>query len=169
MITILTHNYPKYKSENSGTFIRDLWNLIDVEREFVGHLKFRQVNLVSYLIGTWKELRRKKNLIVAYWIYPAGLLAWLSRRPYILNCIGVDIYALGKSKLFALMARPILDRALELVFIGHRPMRIFKEIYGSRYDNKSHLIYLPVNPEDFENDGKTGNSDSSQYRPAQKD
>ena len=101
------------------------------------------------LFRSLAELRKGKGLIVAYWIFPAGILAWLSGRPYILNCVGLDVFIICRSKLFSRLARPILDKACKLVFIGGHPMQLLRDTYGDRYANKMHLIYLPVSSEEF--------------------
>jgi len=149
MVTLVTHNFPKDKTDSSGIFIKNLWDIIDEEYEVVGHEDFKSKNLFSYLWGGWRQLRRGKNLIVAYWIFPAGVLAYLSRRPYILNCVGLDIFMIRDSKILSWIARPILSRALELVFIGRHPRAVFEKIYGDRYRSKSQLIHLPVDSGKF--------------------
>lgn len=88
--------------------------------------------------------------MIAYWVFPAGIIAYLSRRPYVLNCIGIDVLMICSSGLWARMARPILDRAKALVFIGDYPLRIFEERYGDRYKEKTRLIYLPVDTKEFD-------------------
>lgn len=103
----------------------------------------------SGLLRSLLDLRRGRGLIIAYWIFPAGILAWLSGRPYILNCVGLDVFIVCRSKLFSRLARPILDRACKLVFIGGYPMQLLRERYGERYTDKMHLIYLPVSSEEF--------------------
>ncbi len=149
MVTILTHNFPKDKTDNSGIFIKQLWDIIGMPYEVVGHVNFSKSNLLGYLITTWRQLRRGKGLIVAYWIYPAGLLAFLSGRRYILNCVGLDIFMVSRSRILAWVAVPVLNKADQLVFIGKYPMTVFNRRFGDRYRHKSHLIHLPVNSEAF--------------------
>ncbi|MFZ5980461.1 MAG: hypothetical protein ACOYVF_07490 [Candidatus Zixiibacteriota bacterium] len=149
MITIVTHNFPKEKTDSSGIFIKNLWDIIDEEYEVIGYEDFKSKSLPAYLLANWKKLRRRKNLIVAYWIFPAGILAYLSRRNYILNCVGLDIFMIRDSKLLKWMAKPILARAKELVFIGQHPKNVFERVYGDRYRHKSQLIHLPVDSGKF--------------------
>lgn len=101
------------------------------------------------LFRSLMELRSGQGLIIAYWIFPAGILAWLSGRRYILNCVGLDVFIICRSKLFSRLARPILDRACKLVFIGDYPMQLLRETYGERYVDKMLLIYLPVSSKEF--------------------
>lgn len=136
---ILTHNYPADAKDNSGIWIKRLWHPQPVMKIGKG----------LGLFNSLMELRRGKGLIVAYWIFPAGILAWLSGRPYILNCVGLDVFIICRSKLFSRLARPILDRASKLVFIGGHPMKLLHETYGERYVDKMQLIYLPVSAEEF--------------------
>jgi len=138
-LLILTHNYPADAKDNSGIWIKRLWHPNPVMKIGKG------LGLFKSLL----ELRRGKELIVAYWIFPAGILSWLSGRPYILNCVGLDIFIICKSKLLIRMARPILDKASKLVFIGGHPMKVLADAYGDRYTDKMHLIYLPVSAEEF--------------------
>ena len=150
MVTVLTHNFPKDKTDSSGVFIKQLWDTIGVHYEATGHEEFKRKNLLSYMFGVWRRLRQKKeDLIVAYWIIPSGVLAFLSGRPYILNCIGLDIFMITRSRFYSWLTRPVLNRALELVFIGQHPKKVFEERYGERYIAKSHLIYLPVDSRKF--------------------
>ncbi len=144
MVTLVTHNFPKDNKDSSGIFIKNLWDLLGVDYEVMGHENFKSKSLPSYLYEIRRRLRTKKNLIVAYWIFPAGLLAYLSGRPYILNCVGLDIFMIRDSKILKWIAKPILGRARELVFIGRHPMAVFEGVFGDKYRSKSHLIHLPV-------------------------
>jgi len=138
-LLILTHNYPTPEHPNSGIWIKRLWG--DTPVMLVGKLKG--------LIGSVMKLRRGKGLIVAYWILPAGLLAYLSGRPYILNCVGLDVFIICRSGILSFLARPILNKAIKLVFIGGHPMNLFEMRYGDAFKKKSHLIYLPVDSREF--------------------
>jgi hypothetical protein len=149
MVTVLTHNFPRDKTDNSGIFIKQLWDRMGIAYEALGYQDFRKKNLLFYLFGVWRELRRGRGLVIAYWIFPAGLLARLSGRPYILNCIGLDIFMISRSRLLSWVAVPILNRARELVFIGKHPMAVFRKRFGDRYDEKSHLLYFPVDSREF--------------------
>lgn len=149
MVTILTHNFPTSTTDNSGIFIKQLWDAIGMSYEVVGHTTFRNNNLLNYIAGARRELKQRKGLIVAYWIFPAGLIAWLSGRPYILNCVGLDIFMIARSRLLSWIAIPILNKARELVFIGKYPMAVFRERFGEKYSHKSRLIYLPVDSRVF--------------------
>ena len=149
MVTLVTHNFPKDKTDSSGIFIKNLWDLLEREYEVIGHEDFKTKNLLSYMLGVWRRLRQKRNLVVAYWIFPAGVLAYLSRRPYILNCVGLDIFMIRDSKILSWVARPVLKRALALVFIGQYPLTVFEQIYGQRFRAKSQLIHLPVDSGKF--------------------
>lgn len=95
------------------------------------------------------RLRRGKGLIIACWVIPAGLLAFLSGRPYIMYCLGLDCFWVERSRLVALLFRPILDRAEVLVFSSSRLRDALNSGYGTRYLAKSRVILLPVNAEEF--------------------
>ncbi len=138
-LLILTHNYPTLEYPNSGIWIKRLWG--DKPVLLIGKLKG--------LIGAVLKLRKDRRLIIAYWMFPAGLVAYLSGRPYILNCVGLDIFLICRSKFLSFLFRPILKKALKLVFIGSHPKRIFEQAYGNEFKSKSHLIYLPVDSREF--------------------
>lgn len=138
-VLILTHNYPTPEFPNSGIWIRRLWG--DKPVLLIGKLKG--------LVGAVRKLRQEKRLIIAYWMFPAGVVAYLSGRPYILNCVGLDVFLICRSKILSSFFKPILNRALKLVFIGSHPKKVFEEAYGDVYKSKSHLIYLPVDSGEF--------------------
>lgn len=138
-LLILTHNYPSEQSPNSGIWIKRLWG--DKPVMLIGRLK----GLLTALL----KLRSGSGTIIAYWMFPAGILAYLSGRPYILNCVGLDIFMICPSSILSFLFRPILNKADKLVFIGGHPKYVFEKRYGSRYKNKSHLIYLPVDSQEF--------------------
>ena len=136
---ILTHNYPSGPKDNSGIWIKRLWEGEEVMKISIGF----------GLLRSLRQLRRGKGLIIAYWIIPAGILAWLSGRPYILNCVGLDVFIVCRSRLLSFLFRPILNKACKLIFIGGFPMQLFRDRYGDRYARKMHLIYLPVSSKEF--------------------
>ncbi len=136
---ILTHNYPTRESPNSGIWIKRLWG--DKPVMLVGKLK-------GFLKAV-RELRSGSGTIIAYWMFPAGLLAYLCGRPYILNCVGLDIFMICPSRILSFLFRPVLNKADKLVFIGGHPKNVFERRYGDRYKSKSHLIYLPVDGREF--------------------
>ncbi|MGH8015592.1 MAG: hypothetical protein ACREBV_05330 [Candidatus Zixiibacteriota bacterium] len=138
-LLILTHNYPSPEDPNSGIWIKRLWG--DKPVLLIGKLKG--------IFGAAMKLRKDKRLIIAYWMFPAGFVAYLSGRPYILNCVGLDIFLICRSKILSLLFRPVLNKALKLVFIGAHPKNVFETAYGDKYKSKSHLIYLPVDSQDF--------------------
>ena len=138
-VIVLTHNYPSPEYPNSGIWIQRLWGETPVMR--IGKLKG--------LIGAVMKLRSDRRLIIAYWMFPAGLVAYLSGRPYILNCVGLDIFLICRSRILSFLFKPILKKALKLVFIGAHPQNVFEQAYGDEFKSKSHLIYLPVDSREF--------------------
>ena len=136
---ILTHNYPSDAKDNSGIWIKRLW----------GDKPVMKIGLGLGLIRSLMQLRSGKGLIIAYWTFPAGVLAWLSGRPYILNCVGLDVFIMQRHRWVAWLMKPVLNKAVKLVFIGGHPMRIVKAMYDGKYDDKMQLIYLPVPLEEF--------------------
>ncbi len=138
-VLILTHNYPTPEYPNSGIWIKRLWG--DTPVLLTGKLKG--------LIAAVRKLKQDDRLVIAYWMFPAGLVAYLSGRPYILNCVGLDIFLICRSKILSYFFKPILNKALKLVFIGSHPKNVFEQAYGDVYKNKSHLIYLPVDSREF--------------------
>ena len=138
-LLILTHNYPTEQNPNSGIWIKRLWG--DKPVMLIGRFK-------GFLTAL-RKLRQGQGIIIAYWIFPAGILAYLSGRPYILNCVGLDVFMICPSSILSFLFRPVLNKAVKLVFIGGHPKNVFEKRYGSRYKNKSYLIYLPVNGREF--------------------
>ena len=108
-----------------------------------------RIGKLKGLIGAVMKLRSDRRLIIAYWMFPAGLVAYLSGRPYILNCVGLDIFLICRSRILSFLFKPILKKALKLVFIGAHPQNVFEQAYGDEFKSKSHLIYLPVDSREF--------------------
>ena len=138
-LLILTHNYPTEQSPNSGIWIKRLWG--DKPVMLIGRLKG--------FLKALRRLRQGQGTIIAYWMFPAGILAFLSGRPYILNCVGLDVFMICPSSILSFLFCPILKKADKLVFIGGHPKIVFEKRYGDRYKDKSHLIYLPVDGQEF--------------------
>ena len=108
-----------------------------------------RIGKLKGLIGAVMKLRSDRRLIIAYWMFPAGLVAYLSGRPYILNCVGLDIFLICRCRFLSFLFKPILKKALKLVFIGAHPKNVFEKAYGDEFKSKSHLIYLPVDSREF--------------------
>ena len=138
-LLILTHNYPSEQRPNSGIWIKRLWG--DKPVMLIGRFKG--------LLTALRKLRKGQGTVIAYWMFPAGILADLSGRPYILNCVGLDVFMICPSSILSFLFRPVLNKADKLVFIGGHPKVVFEKRYGDRYKNKSHLIYLPVDGQEF--------------------
>lgn len=148
MITVLTHNFPHAEKPFAGIFIKNMLELVGGEYEVIGYRGFgyNPLKLTLYLIRTFYTTMRHRTPLLAFWIYPAGVLAWLSGRRYSLVCVGVDIFSIVKRPLFCRLALPVLAKAEELIFIGAYPRQVFESAYGDRFQNKSRLIHLPVEP-----------------------
>lgn len=138
-VLILTHNYPTPDYPNSGIWIKRLWG--DTPVLLTGKLKG--------IFGAVRRLKQDNRLVIAYWMFPAGLVAYLSGRPYILNCVGLDVFLICRSKILSYLFKPIVNKALKLVFIGSHPKNVFEQAYGDAFKHKSHLIYLPVDSREF--------------------
>jgi hypothetical protein len=136
---ILTHCYPESPTDNSGIWLK---------RSFDGFpvMKISKWGMTPRNVAA---LRRGKGLIIACWVIPAGFLAYLSGRPYVMYCLGLDCFWVERSRLVALLFRPILDRACKLVFSSRRLHDAMNSGYGDRYLAKSQVIHLPVNADEF--------------------
>lgn len=93
--------------------------------------------------------RKGKGLIVAAWIIPSGILAFLSGRPYIVFGLGLDCFWAERHKVIAWLWRPVLNRAVQIVFESQRVYNAIHNAYGDRYTDKMRIIHLPVSGEEF--------------------
>lgn len=139
-VLVITHNYPKNEKDSSGIWIKRLWEGFDKYDVFIMSIPKVPINIMYYLKQIWKL---NPDIIVAYWMAPAGILAYLSGVKYILNCVGIDVYKVQRSWLWKTAMKPVVDKAETLIFVGNKPMEILTEVYPEiRW--KSKLIYLPM-------------------------
>jgi hypothetical protein len=137
---LITHCYPENETDNSGIWLK---------RAFDGLPVMRIGKWGMFSIGNIMKLRRGNGLIISAWIIPAGILAWLSGRPYIILGLGLDCFWAERYKPIAWLWRPVLNRALRLVFESQRVYNSIHNAYGDRYADKMHIIYLPVDSEEY--------------------
>lgn len=136
---VLTHCYPENSKDNSGIWLK---------RAFDGFPRMK-ISKWGMTPGNLLKLRKGEGLIVACWVIPAGLLAYLSGRPYIMYCLGLDCFWVKRSKIIAWLFRPILDKACKLVFSSRHLCENLNAGYGERFLDKSQVIHLPVRAEEF--------------------
>ncbi len=146
LMIVLTHNFPKHDKDPSGKFIADMLTLTGVEHQVVGERGFSRgiLGLIAYFAVTWWRVIRTKGPILAFWMYPAGIIAYLTGRRYWMVCVGIDIYMVERSGILRSMMKPVIAKADTLIFIGEKPKRTFDEIYKNQFIDKEHLCYLPV-------------------------
>lgn len=143
-VLVITHCYPKDERDNAGVWIKQLWGDQDssVFDATVLHIPKIPRNIFKWL----KEIKKiNPDVIVAYWVMPAGVLAFLSGRKYILNIVGTDLYKLAGNRLLRVLLTPVIENADRLVFIGTAPKKMFDDMFGERQNET--LIYLPMNTE----------------------
>lgn len=146
-VLIITHNYPKNEKDSSGIWIKRLWEGFDKYDVFIMPIPKIPLRIFFYL-----RLIKFVNpdIIVAYWMAPAGVLAYLSGVKYILNCVGIDVYKTERSWVWRTAMWPIVNKAETLIFIGNKPMQVLTEVYPY-VGWKSKLIYLPMGSQDAKN------------------
>jgi hypothetical protein len=133
-MTILTHNWPGHPTPNAGIWLKRVFDgspVITVGKRR-GWFK------------AWRQARQSLEPVVACWTFPAGLIAFLSGRPYVLYAIGLDVFWMKKSRLFSLLATPILRRARQIVFCSEHGEAAFMSRFGRDYEHKSRIIRFPV-------------------------
>jgi hypothetical protein len=133
-MTIVTHCYPTPQSPNAGIWLRRVFDGADVV-------------LVGKLCGWWSAVRRVRDSagpIVACWIFPAGIIAYLSGRQYVIYGLGLDCFWLSRSRILAWACLPVVSRARRIVFSSDTLRSAFRSAYGSRFDAKLQVIRLPI-------------------------
>lgn len=146
-LCIVSHNFPKGGGDSSGKFIRDMLDLVDADYVVVGARGFKKkpLALILYCIKTWYTLLTKRDsTVIAFWAYPAALLALLAFRKYVVVAIGLDVYGICRRPMRRILFYPVFAKAERIVFIGTEPMLTFVEAYGSRFSYKTALAYFPV-------------------------
>lgn len=149
-LCILTHNFPKESDDAGGKFIKDMLDLVDADYRVIGSRGFTRQGfaLLKYCMKTWVQLlKNRKEIIIAFWTYPAGLLAFLAGRKYVVVAVGLDVYGICRSPILKVLFYPVFAKADKIVFIGMEPMLLFAEAYGSRFSYKTALAYFPVEDE----------------------
>jgi glycosyltransferase involved in cell wall biosynthesis len=166
---VLTHNFPKHEKDPSGKFIADMLTLTGAEYQVVGERGFARgiFGLFGYMAKTYVKVIPTKGPILAFWMYPAGILAYLTGRRYWMVCVGIDIYMVERSGILRSIMKPVIAKADTLIFIGEKPKRTFDEVYKNQFVDKEHLCYLPVE-QVFIEEGKRS-AKSSTFTPPSKD
>lgn len=134
---ILTHNYPTPATPTAG-----IW----LQRAFGD----QRVTVIGKWRGWWRgwrAIRASRELVVACWMMPAGVLAFLSGRPYVLYAIGLDCFLVQRHAWLAAALRPVAARARLITFASEHARRAFEEAYGDAFAAKSRLVRLPVDVE----------------------
>jgi hypothetical protein len=139
-VLVLTHCWPESSEDSSGVWLKRAFEGLPVMK--IG--KWGMFSLKSLV-----KLRRRQGVIIACWVIPAGVLAYLSGRPYIMYCLGLDCFWAKRHRLVAWLFRPILDKAAKLVFSSRHLRDTMNDPYGDRYTSKSQVIHLPVSSEEF--------------------
>lgn len=135
MVVAITHCYPTEENQTSGIWLKRLF-----ENDSLG------VHVVVVPKNPLKALKyfrriREADKIIACWAWPAGCLAWLSRRPYVLYAIGLDVFMARDSWFWRQIMKIVARRARRVVFCGEHTQRIYYEIFG---DEDTDLITLPA-------------------------
>jgi hypothetical protein len=134
-VMVLSHCYPHTEDRLSG-----IW----LHRVFAGnpyiHIK---KSIRGAVLALWRLLKTKQ-LVIACFLFPAGVIAWLSRKRYILVGVGLDCILVGRHRWLGLLLYPVVRRARAIVFISEHNRRQFENCYGQRFTAKSRVILLPV-------------------------
>ncbi|MFH1193418.1 MAG: glycosyltransferase family 4 protein [bacterium] len=88
-------------------------------------------------------LRRYEKLAVSH-ILPAGYVALLAKKPFILILHGLDIINAGKGKWKRYWAKKILDRADKIIVNSHATGELLRQIFGDLY--KYEIEYPAIFP-----------------------
>jgi len=84
--------------------------------------------------------RRYKKLVVSH-ILPAGYVALLAKKPFVLILHGLDIINAGKGRWKKYWAKKILDRADKIIVNSHASGELLRQIFGDLY---SYEVQYPL-------------------------
>jgi len=139
-VLIVTHCYPKDNKDSSGIWLKRAFEKYPV-------LKIGKYDMFS--LNRLKEVKKHNGYLIACWVIPAGILAYLSGKPYIMYCLGLDCFWAKRHWWVALLFRPLLNRAKMLAFSSRHLMETLNAPYGDRYRSKSRVVHLPISSEEF--------------------
>lgn len=137
-ITLITHNYPTPEQPNAGCWLKALWPDASV------------IHLPKIPWKFWQFVREVRSLpedtiIIACWLFPAGLIAYLSRREYILLSAGMASIKVGHNRIWAWMFWPIVKRAQKVVATSDYLRNCLVGVYGYlALRDKARTIHLPA-------------------------
>lgn len=133
---VLTHCYPDSRDKLSGVWLH---------RAFSGFLEVLKISKWGFLNPfLYRKLWGKR--LLACFVVPAGFIAWLASKDYILYCIGQECFWIERHWWFAWFCRPIFESASTVVYHSERVRRAITTTYG-KYDGI--VIHTPVNPKEF--------------------
>lgn len=93
-----------------------------------------------FLVAFWREARRvEADVVHAHWWFPAGLVALLLRRPYVVTIHGSDLH-LARLPVLRLLARTVLRRA---AVVGAVSEALAAEV-RQRFGIEARLLRMPV-------------------------
>lgn len=132
-ITLITHCWPTDDKPGSGVWLK---------RAFP--------DAATIVISKWRGwihgwvVARRCRLLLACWIIPAGAIAYLSGRPYILYALGLDCFWISRQPIIRWLFTPIVGKAAAIVFSSRTLQNAFEAGYGRRFRSKCRIIRLPV-------------------------
>ena len=134
---VLTHCYPTKDDPTSG-----IW----LHRAFGGFLDVVRIGKWDFL-SPKTYLRTYKKDLIACFVIPAGLIALLSAKSYILYCLGRDCFWIERHGWFAWLCEPIFKRAKTVVYHSERVRQCISSAYGDKYYGR--IIPTPVSAKEF--------------------
>ena len=134
---VLTHCYPTKDNPTSG-----IW----LHRAFSNHKSIESIHKISKW-GFFNPLNYIRENILACFVVPAGFIAFLSAKSYILYCIGQECFWIERYKWFAWFCRPIFWRATKVVYHSERVREAVSSAYSGAYDGQ--VIHTPVSAKEF--------------------
>ena len=134
---VITHCYPDEKDRLSG-----IW----LYRAFNGFIEVLKISKWGFLNpSTYRQIRQKD--VIACFVIPAGFIARVSSKSYILYCIGLDCFWIQRYKWLAWLCESIFKEARAVVYHSERVRQTINAVYGGKYDGQ--VIHTPVSSKEF--------------------
>ena len=137
IMTILSHCYPTESTPTAGIWLK---------RAFGDAPAVLTCKWTGW-ISAWRRIRKSDDVIVACWMIPAGIIACLSGKKYILYALGLDCFWVQRHPLVGWLLKPVARRASRITFSSQHLRNAFEAYYGDEFACKSSVVRLPVDEE----------------------
>lgn len=106
-VLVLTHCWPTEAEPHSGVFLKTWLAGQPRDNEYI----VKKIGKYGLLDGLRAVRQYKPDLIIAHWLFPAGVVALLSCVPYVVYCHGTDVMMMTRSMFWRKMGRLVVDNS----------------------------------------------------------